>query len=210
MSSFMPFAEAKFAEVFTEAAEDLADTLGIPADVATKQKGQFTAYKAAFTACESPNAGAVDREDRKEKRDALSQTIRKVKNAYIDGDPKGVVTNEIRLRFGLPPRDTTHTPVEPPREIPAFTLESGGYLQVAVRHPARPPRYSGAVLFYKVSEEPITNHKELTGSKLLTRPKETLAFEDADRLKVLYGALCWQNEKRELGPSSPIQSMTIV
>jgi hypothetical protein len=72
----MPFAEAKFAEfaeVFTEAAEDLADALGIPADVATKQKGQFTAYKAAFTACESPNAGAVDREDRKEKRDALSR-----------------------------------------------------------------------------------------------------------------------------------------
>jgi hypothetical protein len=209
----MPFAEAKFAEfaeVFTEAAEELADTLGIPADVATKQKGQFTAYKAAFTACESPNAGPVDREGRKEKRGALELSIRKIKNAYIDGDPKGVVTNEIRLRFGLPPRDTTHTPVEPPHEIPTFTLESGGYLQVVVRHPARPPRYSGAVLFYKVSEEPVTNHTELTGSKLLTRPKETLAFEDADRLKAFYAALCWQNEKGECGPSSPIQSIPIV
>jgi hypothetical protein len=209
----MPTAEgafAKFVEVYAKAAEELAETLGIPADLVTKQNTQLTAYMAAFTACESPNAGKVDREDRKEKRAALSDTIRKIKKAYIDGDPKGVVTNEIRIRFGLPPLDTTHTPVEPPSEIPPFTLESGGYLQAVINHPARPPRYNGAVLFYKVSEEPITSHKELTMSKLLTRIKETLSFEDSDRLKTLYAALCWQNEKGELGPPSPIQSLVIV
>jgi hypothetical protein len=213
MSSFTSTAEAEFAksaEVFTEAMEELAETLGIPADLATKEKAQFTAYMAAFTVCESPNAGKVDREDRKEKRDTLTATMRKIKKAYIDGDPKEVVTNEIRLKFGLPPLDTTHTPVEPPSEIPPFTLESGGYLQVVVRHPAKPPRYNGAVLFYRVSEEPVTSHKELTSSKLLTRMKETLVFEDSDRLKTLYAALCWQNEKGELGPLSPIQSLVIV
>jgi hypothetical protein len=209
----MPFAEAefsKFAGVFAEATEELAETLGIPADLVTKQKTQLAAYTAAFTACEQPNAGPVDREDRKEKREVLSRTIRKIKNVYIDGDPKDVVTNETRLRFGLPPRDAVHTPVEPPREIPTFTLESGGYLQAVIHHPARPDSYSGAVLFYKVSVDPVESHKELTASKLLTRIKETLSFEDTDRLKTLYAALCWQNEKGELGPPSPIQSLVIV
>jgi hypothetical protein len=213
MASVIPTAEGafkKFAEVYAKAAEDLADTLGIPADLVTKQKTQLLIYLEAFTACEQPNAGKVDREDRKEKRTALEHTIRKIKNVYIDGDPKDVVTNETRLRFGLPPRDIIHTPVEPPHEIPTFTMESGGYLQVVIQHPARPNGYSGAVMFYKVVDEPVTSHKELTASKLLTRIKETLAFEDGERLKTLYAALCWQNEKGELGPPSPIQSLVIV
>jgi hypothetical protein len=213
MNTFLPTAEgafAKFVEVYAKAAVELAELLGISADLVTKQNTQLAAYLAAFTACEQPNAGKVDREDRKEKRAALSETVRKIKKAYIDGDPKGVVTNEIRIRFGLPPIDTTHTPVEPPSEIPPFTLESGGYLQAVVSHPARPPRYNGAVMFYKVGDEPVTSHKELTLSKLLTRIKETLVFEDADRLKTLSAALCWQNEKGELGPPSPIQSLVIV
>jgi hypothetical protein len=210
---FMPFAENKFsdfAEVFTETTEDLAVTLGIPADTATNVKVLCAAYKVAYTACESPNAGPIDREDRKEKRIALESAIRRIKNAYIDGDPKGVVTNEVRMKFGLPPKDVIHTPIEPPREIPAFSLESGGYLQVTVSHPARPASYNGAVLFYRVSEEPITSHEELTSSKLLTRVKETLAFKDTDRLKTLYAALCWENEKGQLGPVSPIQTIVIV
>jgi hypothetical protein len=206
---FMPFGErnfSDFAEVFTETTEDLAATLGIPADMATNVKALLTAY----TACESPNAGPIDRENRREKRIALEVAIRRIKNAYIDGDPKGVVTNEIRMKFGLKPKDTTHTPIEPPREIPTFALESGGYLQATVTHPAKPLSYNGAVLFYRLSEEPVTSHEELTSSKLLTRVKETLIFKDTDRLKTLSAALCWENEKGQLGPVSPIQVLTIV
>jgi hypothetical protein len=211
--SFMPFGEkgfSDFAEVFAETTEDIATVLGIPADAATNVKALCTAYQAAYTACEAPNAGPIDREDRKEKRSALEAAIRRIKNAYIDGDPKGVVTNEVRMKFGLPPKDVIHTPVEPPSEIPAFSLESGGYLQVTVTHPAKPTNYNGAVLFYRVSEEPVTSHEELTSSKLLTRVKETLVFKDVERLKTLSAALCWENEKGQLGPVSPIQVLTIV
>jgi hypothetical protein len=213
MGGFMPFAEEKFsdfAEVFTETTENLAATLGILTDTVTNIKALLTAYKAAYTACESPNAGPIDRENRREKRAALEAAIRRIKNAYIDGDPKGVVTNEIRMQFGLKPKDTIHTPIEPPSEIPAFTLESGGYLQATVTHPARPASYNGAVLFYRISDEPVTSHEELTSSKLLTRVKETLVFKDTDRLKTLSAALCWENEKGQLGPVSPIQSLIIV
>jgi hypothetical protein len=209
----MPNVERKFSEFadnFVEATEELATTLGIPAEAVTEQKTQHTAYIAAFNACKSPNAEPIDHEERREKRNALELVIRKLKNAYIDGDPKGVVTNEIRMRFGLPPKDTTHTPVNPPTETPSFNMDLGGYLNIVVRHSSRPNNYSGAVLFYRVSDEPVTSHKDLTTSKLLTRIKEMLVFEDAERLKTLYAALCWQNEKGQLGPPSPIQSIIIV
>jgi hypothetical protein len=213
MSGFMPTSEAKFlefAEKFAKATEDLADTLGIPADAVTEQKTQLTAYTTAFNACKSSNAGPIDREDRSEKKKVLQLVIRRIKNAYIDGDPKAVVTNEMRMRFGLPTKDATHTPVDPPKETPSFSMEMGGYLKIVVRHPARPKNYSGAVLFYKVSDVPVTSHKDLATSKLLTRIKETLVFEDSDQLKTLYAALCWQNEKGQVGPPSPIQSIIIV
>jgi hypothetical protein len=213
MSNFIPPGIAEFtklAEVFMRAVEELAAMLGIPADKVTNIKTLWTAYMAAVEVCKSPNAGRVDREDRKEKRKALELMIRNIKNAYINGDPNGLVTNEIRVRFGLPPRNAVRIPVDTPHEIPPFTMETGGYLQVVIRHPAKPPRYIGAVLFYKVSAEPVTSHKELSSSKLLTRLKEVLVFEDADRLKTLYAALCWQNQKGELGPPSPIQPLVIV
>jgi hypothetical protein len=213
MSDFMPSGEAgflQFAEVFTDATEEMAELLGIPAAAVTGIKTEFAAYKAAYTACEQPNAGRVDREDRAEKKAALSATIRRIKNAYIDGDPLGVVTDEIRMKFGLPPRDSSRTNVEPPSEIPDFKMKNHGYLGVTVSHGPRPPRCNGGVLFYCVSDEPITDHKGLTSTKLLTRMNETLTFGDSDRLKSLYAAMCWQNEKGELGPPSPIQSITII
>jgi hypothetical protein len=213
MDKFMPRPETKFAgfvRAFIDATEALSEVLGIPTDAVEKAKTQRIAYDAAFTACEQPNAGRVDREKRNERRKELEHTIRAIKNAYIDSDPKGVVTDEIRLQFQLPPRDAVHTPVGTPIEVPPFTLATGGYLQIIVRHPAKPPRYTGAVLFYKVSEKPIVTIKELTSSKLLTRIKEIIAFEESDKLKTLYAALRWQNEKGELGPPSPIRSLGIV
>jgi hypothetical protein len=78
-----------------------------------------------------------------------------------------------------------------------------------VKHPARPPRYNGAVARYKVGGPAPETHDELTGSKLLTRPREVLAFEDTQLGQTLYIARYWQNEKGRLGPPPPIQSHVI-
>jgi hypothetical protein len=40
-----------------------------------------------------------------------------------------------------------------------------------VKHPPRPLRYNGAVAFYKVGGIVPETHKELTSSRLLTRPR---------------------------------------
>jgi hypothetical protein len=198
-----------FATTFNAGAVAHAELLGIPSALVTDNTAKLADYIAAYHAAEAPNAGKIDREDRKEKREALTQNMRKIKKAYLDADPLDKVTPEILLDFGLSPKDPTRTDVPDPTEVVPFTLEAGEYLHVVVKHPARPPRYNGAVAFYKVGGSVPETHKELTQSKLLTRPREILTFEDIQLGQTLYIALCWENEKGRLGPPSPIQSHVI-
>ncbi|MDR1148371.1 MAG: hypothetical protein LBK66_07045 [Spirochaetaceae bacterium] len=198
-----------FAGTFHEGTNANATLLGIPAALVSDNQEKLSAYIIAYHTAEDPNAGKIDREDRKEKREALTQNMRKIKNAYLDADPLGKATPEILMDFGLQPKDRIRTDVPDPTEVVPFTLENGEYLHVTVKHPARPPRYNGAVAFYKVGGTAPATHKELTSSKLLTRPVETLVFEDTQLGQTLSIALCWENEKGRLGPPSPIQSHVI-
>jgi hypothetical protein len=204
--------EAKFlsfATTFNAGITTHATLLGIPPALVTENTAKLAAYTAAYHAAEAPNAGKIDREDRNEKRETLTKNIRKIKNAYLDADPLDVVTPEILLDCGLHAKDPTRTDVPDPTEVVPFTLESGEYLQVIVKHPARPDRYNGAVARYKVGGPAPETHKELTSSQLLTRPREILTFEDTQLGQTLYIALYWQNEKGRLGPPSPIQAHVI-
>jgi hypothetical protein len=212
MKDFIPSNEAEFltfARRFVAAAEKHADLLGIPQPVVVRLKAELDAYETAYEKCGTANAGRLDREDRKEKHEVLEADIRKTKKAYIDADPLGVVTDEIRMDFGLPPLDPSKTNIPAPTEIVAFTLDHGGYLQVVVRHPAKPLRYNGAVAFYKTAGPEPVKFEELGSSKLLTRMRETLTFKEADLGKTLHIALCWENEKGDLGPPSPVQRTVI-
>ncbi|MDR2792896.1 MAG: hypothetical protein LBB61_04415 [Treponema sp.] len=209
---FIPGGEAEFlsfANKFKYGVDTHGTLLGIPDALKTDFNTKLTAYTAAYHVAEAPNAGKLDREDRREKREALTKVIRKIKNAYIDADPLDVVTGQIRMDFGLPVGDSVYTGVPDPAEVVPFRLENGEYLHVIVKHPARPDRYNGAVASYKVGGNAPASHKELTNSKLLTRSREILTFEAADLGQTLYIALQWQNEKGRLGPPSPIQSHVI-
>jgi hypothetical protein len=129
-----------FARTFNAGARTHAALLGIPSALVSANTEKLAAYTAAYDAAEAPNAGKLDREDRKEKREDLTKNIRKIKNAYIDPDPLDVVTQEILMDFGLQKKDSVRTDVPDPGEVVPFTLEGGGYLQVVVKHPARPPK----------------------------------------------------------------------
>jgi hypothetical protein len=198
-----------FATVFNAAAVTHAALLGIPAALVTGNTAKLAAYTAAYHAARAPNAGRIDRDERKEKRADLSKNIRKIKNACLDSDPLDVVTHEIIRDFGLVPKDRTRTEVPDPTEVVPFTLERGAYLQVIVKHPARPPRYTGAVAFFKVGGPVPKDHTEMKDIRLLTRSKELFMFAEAQLGETLYIALCWENEKGRLGPPSPIQSRVI-
>jgi hypothetical protein len=147
----------KLAVTFNAAAVAHAKLLGIPTALVTDNTARLAAFTAACKAADAPNAGKLDHEDHLEKRVSLTHNMRKIKNAYLDADPLGVVTPEILLDFGLPPKDTTRTNIPDPLEVIPFTLESGGYLQIVVRHPARPAGYNGAVAYLKIGGPPPGN-----------------------------------------------------
>ena len=184
--------EAEFlnlATTFNAGAITHATVLGIPDALVADNTAKLAAYTAAYHTADVPNAGKIDREHRKEKREELTQNIRKIKKAYLDADPLGAVTTEIIMDFGLPPKDTSRTGVPAPTEVVPFSLEPGGYLQIIVKHPARPEGYNGAVARYKVGGPVPTSHKELNQSKLLTRSREILMFEDTELGQFLHISL---------------------
>jgi hypothetical protein len=67
----------------------------------------------------------------------------------------------------------------------------------------------GAVAFYTVGATAPADHTALAKSKLLTKPREILTFEEADLGKTIYISLRWENQKGDLGPWAPIQSKVI-
>jgi hypothetical protein len=199
----------KLAVTFNAAAVSHAKLLGIPTALVTDNTARLAAFTAACKAADAPNAGRLDLEDHREKRVSLTHNMQKIKKAYLDADPLGAVTPEILLNFGLEKKDTTRTDILDPPEVIPFTLESGGYLKIIVRHPARPAGYNGAVAYLKVGGPPPREHKELTTTRLLTRPVETISCPETQLGETLYITLCWQNEKGRIGPPAPIQSHVI-
>ncbi|GAB6391056.1 MAG: hypothetical protein MdMp014T_0429 [Treponematales bacterium] len=208
---FIPQGELEFsvfAATFVGAAVNRAALLGIPQAAVSSLQTKLAAYTTAQTAAEQPNAGKLDRDNRGAKRDALTAEIRHVKNAWIDGNPSGEATNEIRQEFGLPPRDDTRTKTGVPSEVVEFTLRHGDFLQVIVVHGARPANYNGALALYQVGG-PEPAPEDLRESRLLTKPHETLTFTSAQKGQTLWIALCWQNDEGDRGPLSPVQSIVI-
>jgi hypothetical protein len=65
------------------------------------------------------------------------------------------------------------------------------------------------VAHYTVSVETPPDHTFLTTSRLLTRPREIITFEEAHLGQTLHISMQWQNHKGELGPPAPIQSKVI-
>jgi hypothetical protein len=72
------------------------------------------------------------------------------------------------------------------------------------------PEYlTGVVLYYSVSDTPITNPNDLAQSRLATRSPHEFSFDPSQRSKTAYLAGRWQNRRGELGPWSEIVSIVI-
>ncbi|GAB6391328.1 MAG: hypothetical protein MdMp014T_0701 [Treponematales bacterium] len=200
-----------FATAFVGSAQVYRAALGIPQALAEALQAELAAYAAAHNACEAPNAGKLDREDRAEKRAALTADIRRTKNGWIDPNPSGAVTQEIRLAFGLRPRDGTRTKARVPVEEVRFSLRHGDYGQVVVARGARPANCNGALALFKVVPPggPVPALEELVESRLLTMTHETLQFAGAQTSHTLYVTLVWQNSRGKRGPAAPVQKIVI-
>jgi len=214
MSDFIPKIESEFkdfAAQFVGAAAQYAGILGIPQGLVSSLQAELTAYNTAYAAAEVVNAGKLDREERRAKREALTLDMRKTKNAYIDADPLGAVTREIRLAFGLKPKDDSRTDVPDPTEEVPFQVKHAEYRQIMVIHGAKPEGYNGALALYKVVPPggPAPLFADLNQSRLLTRTHEIMEFPDTQIGHTLYLTLLWENSRGRRGPAAKVQSLVI-
>jgi hypothetical protein len=74
---------------------------------------------------------------------------------------------------------------------------------------AKPYSVDGAVIICAVLDAPPADHSALTRSVLATRTPHILEFTEEKRGKTVYIAICWQNEKGQMGPWSEIVSAIV-
>jgi hypothetical protein len=126
------------------------------------------------------------------------------------------VTDDDRIALGLPIHDTTPTPIGPPTSTPTLIIDLSSHRQIRFRYQdqdshskAKPYGVNGAVVAWGLLTAPPVDQEDLPHTFLATRSPFTMDFREADRGKTLYIALCWQNERGQLGPWSDLQTAII-
>ena len=126
------------------------------------------------------------------------------------------VTDADRVALGLPIRSKTSSPIGPPVTMPTFILDLSIPRHIRFRYhdqdshsEAKPYGISGAVVAWGILDAPPIGQDALPNSLFATRSPFTMEFDETDRGKTLYIALCWQNIKGKRGPWSNIETAII-
>jgi hypothetical protein len=91
------------------------------------------------------------------------------------------------VSLGLRPPDSTHTPIEPPKEGPTFSIVQMGPRALGVifrngesgRKGSKPYGVEGARIYYYISDVPITDQKQLRFSEWATKCPHVFHFSEA-------------------------------
>jgi hypothetical protein len=144
---------------------------------------------------------------------ASERLIREFVNRFLRYRP---VTDADRDQMKIPNRDLIRTPHNNPKEEVEFALRIKGIRQVHVdfkvlgsMSKAKPDYYDGAVIVWDVWDraegKAPTRPEDLYRHVLASKTPHTLKFDETERGKTVYVALCWQN-RGQLGPWSEMQS----
>jgi hypothetical protein len=134
---------------------------------------------------------------------------------WIRGFPE-IVTEADLINMGIPPLDSTHSPIGRPATKPVFAIEVKAIRQLVIRFRdegstsnARPYGMNGAVISWGIFSAPPPDPEALARTKLATRTPYILRFTEEDRGKTVYIALQWQNESGVRGDFTAIESAII-
>ncbi|MDR1964972.1 MAG: hypothetical protein LBQ50_14470 [Planctomycetaceae bacterium] len=189
------------------------DAMKIPEESVVLLQQQYSAYSNTLTKAEFPNRGKLDVLEKNEARDVLKSSLRKFVQGFLYNP---AVTDVDREAMGVPSHDRNPTSRPAPDTHPVITTESKNHYELIlhIRDSGRsrrkkPENAIGAVVYFKTSDEPITDPNQLTSSVLVTRASHILEFPPSERGKTVYMAARWENAKGEKGPWSEIISEII-
>jgi hypothetical protein len=153
--------------------------------------------------------------------EAAFKSSKKVLSRFIQVWFRGfpdIVTAEHLANMGIPPVDTTHTPIGKPPTRPVFHIVVKDTRLLAIHFQdegsggsrAKPYGMNGAVISLGVLDAPPAAPEDLKGrTELATRTPHLLHFAEEDRGKTVYIALQWQNESGVRGDYTEVQSAIV-
>jgi hypothetical protein len=133
----------------------------------------------------------------------FERKARDIINAYLR---KREISDPDRIKIGLPVYDKVRTRIQRPATQIQFSVMPYGYRGFKIKfhdgpseRQAKPKGITCALICCSFSDAPPTGYDINSRIFIATRSPYTLAFPEADRGKAVYIAMCWVNERGELG-----------
>jgi hypothetical protein len=174
--------------------------------------GAYEAFQAAFQATIGPHSPAQNLA-RTEAQAECTRILRAFVNQFLRFPP---VTNVDRAEMGIPNHDTIRTDHIQVPEMVDFVIHLSSIRELVLAfqiqgadHRAKPEGYEGAVIIWHVGEKPPASPDDFNHHIMASRTPFTLHFEEAERGKTVWIALCWQNERGFRGAWSEFKSAII-
>ena len=184
----------------------------IDADDFEEVKNAQTDWKTHFTAfLASPTTS-----NRTGKDEAKART-KKVVGPFVQGNLyHKKITNAERISAGVPVRDIVRSVHIIVTELVDFFFRLKGIREIEVHFKvagsdskARPTGYTGAVIVWDVLDSPPARPQELKRHALATKSPHVLAFDESERGRVCYVAMCWENGRAIQGGWTEIYSAIV-
>ena len=186
----------------------------IPPAERTALFAAYTDWNAAYMPTLVPHIPAVTAA-----RDAAWKRSRKVLSRFIKVWFRGfpdIVTEAHLKNMGIPPIDSTHTPIGRPATRPVFRIVVKNTRLLSIpfqdeegESKGIPYGMSGAVIARGILDAPPVEADGLPHTELATASPHPLRFKEEDRGKTVYIAMCWQNESGVRGDFTEIQSAIV-
>jgi hypothetical protein len=146
---------------------------------------------------------------------ALKPEYRQVYNAFFKTNPLASDDDLIEMGFPKRPSGGRH-PSPIATNYPGFKILTHMIRQLIVvffdnanEERAKPAGQHGAEIRWAILDAPPVHIDDLVHSAFDTHSPYTLTFDDSERGKTVYFALCWENTRGEKGPYSPFVSAII-
>jgi hypothetical protein len=211
MPYYIPKKEADFiewSENLIAVSKANSTVWGLPEAQVTELEPLHTQFKGLYEKCQTPSHTALDVQEKTEWKDGFTEKLQRFIRFHLQNNEK--MTGQGRKALGIP----IHDPL--PDSHPMITTGSNNPFELILhihdsksRERAKPEHTNGAVVFWEVSEQPITDSKDLKNSLLITRTPHRMSFSPAEGGKMVYMARQWQNRTGEKGPPSEVVSAVI-
>lgn len=179
----------------------------------TDLQDAMTAYDMNLKIADGPNRNKVNVERKNVSRAVFVSKVRALVNYQLKNP---VISDADRLMLGLRIHDKTPSTLPVPTEIPALGIEVHNPRQLSIvfrnadsESKAKPYGVNGAVIVYGLPDTPPAKQSDLPRNVLATRTPHILEFEETERGRTVYIAICWQNEKGQKGPWSDMEQAIV-